>query len=169
MPTPSHRPTATPPAPARPPRLSARTRAAVRLGVLAALGLAAGCALPTGTTGNNLQQPIYAVLYGHVTAPKSRTNVTIEGRAYTDSLDALAFGSTAGYVGGFTFQADTGDNFNQTLLVANSGVYFLTVLAYGQGPNGLEYSSDTAYAVHVRFDSVGGGPHDSVAINLNLP
>ena len=155
--------------PYRPLARHPRARAAVVFGTLAIATLVTGCDLPGSTTGNG-PQPIYAVLYGHVTAPAGRSQVTIEGRAYSDSVDAAGFGTGSGYVGGFSVVADAStNNYSTNLVAASSGTLFLTVLALGQTSSGLVYSTDTARALRVRFDSIGGGPHDSIAVNLTLP
>lgn len=147
---------------------NAHVRALVVGGSLTVATLVAGCALPSGSTGP-APQPIYAVLYGHVAAPTGRSSISIEGRLYNDSLSAVAFAKGTGYVGGFMISADGSNNYIQPLAVASSGVYYMTVYALGQGTTGVVYSTDTAYAVKFRFDSIGGGPHDSIAVNLNLP
>ncbi len=154
--------------PHRPLATNPRVRAAAVFGTLAIASLVAGCNL--GNTTGNGPQPIYAVLYGHVSAPAGRSQVMVEGRAYTDSIDALGFGTGTGYVGGLSVVADAStNNYSTDLVAASSGVLFLTILAEGQTSNGLVFSTDTARAVRFRFDSVGGGPHDSVAVNLTLP
>jgi hypothetical protein len=44
------------------------------------------------------------------------------------------------------------------------------VFAEGQTSQGLVFSTDTAYAVRMRVDSLGGAlGHDSIAVNLVLP
>lgn len=156
--------------PHRPLARSHRARAAAVFGTFVAACLVAGCDLPGGTTGNG-PQPIYAVIYGHVTAPAGRSQVTIEGRAYTDSVDALGYASTgSGFDGGFSIVADAStNNYNSAIVTGSSGPLWLTVSALGQTASGLVYSTDTARAVRFRFDSIGGGPHDSIAVNLNLP
>jgi hypothetical protein len=146
-----------------------RARALLVAGALAAAAAMAGCSLGgTGTT-NNPPEPIFAWMYGKVTAPPHTAAITVEFRAYSDSLDALAFGTTTGYIGGNTLLTDTGGNYNTALLAAASGKLYLTVLALGQASTGLVYSIDTARAVPMRFDSLNGGPHDSTAVNLTLP
>jgi hypothetical protein len=147
---------------------NARVRAIRVFGSLTVATLAAGCALPSNPTGV-APQPIYAVLYGHVTAPTGRTEINLEGRVYNDSLSAVAFAKGTGYVGGFSMETDGSNNYITFLAVSTSGTYYITELALGQGTTGVVYSTDTAYAVRFRFDSLGGGPHDSIAVNLNLP
>jgi len=167
-----------PSGPSLPPSLSSPSRAGVRISLLAAALLLAGCstALPTGST----QAAIYGVLYGHVIGPTGRSGVTIQGRVYSDSADAAAFSSTTGYLGGMPpivpDSTGNGNNnttifyFNQHLRAANTATVWLSVLAQGQATTSVVYSTDTAFAIRMRVDSIGGVQgHDSVAVYLTLP
>jgi hypothetical protein len=143
-----------------------RIRALVTMAVAAA-GLAACSSAPIPTMGPAV---IYGVLYGHVTAPAGRTHVSIQGRAYSDSADALAFGTTTGILGAISIPlpADS-TNYNSQLLTNITEVVYLSVFAQGQVSTGV-VNSDTLFALRIRLDSLGGAlGHDSVAANFTLP
>jgi hypothetical protein len=147
-----------------------RSRAVVMISGLAAATFLAGCALTTPPTGP-IPAIIYGVLYGQVTAPAGRNHISVEGRVYSDSADALAFGTTTGVLAPFniTDTSSTG-NYNAQFQSAVTQVIYLTVFAEGQTSQGLVFSTDTAYAVRMRVDSLGGAlGHDSIAVNLVLP
>jgi hypothetical protein len=156
---------------------SSSSRPSVLITLVVVASLLAGCSLssPAGPT----EAAIYAVLYGHVTAPLGRSSITLTGRVYSDSADALAFGSTNGYLGPIpAIVPDSTKNlnnqtiayFNEYLRGANTAVIYLSVLAQGQGNAGIVYSTDTAFAIRMRVDSVGGTlGHDSAGVYLTLP
>ena len=150
--------------------LLARSRGAVIIPVLAVGALLAGCAV-TGPPSGPVPAVIYGVLYGHVTVPAGRSAASVQGRVYSDSADALAFGLTTGKLADFIITPlDANSNYNQQFLSGITQVIYITAFAQGQGTVGVVNSTDTAYAVRMRVDSLGGTlGHDSIAVNLTLP
>jgi hypothetical protein len=137
------------------------------LGILAA-AVAVACMDSTSPSGPQKQTP-YAVLYGHIGAPRPTTNVTVYIVAYTDSAHAIAGGS-AGYAGSFGQQVDTAYNYVAIVPSTAPGTYFLNVLATGQNKSGFVSSVDTVRALRAHFDSAGGSMrHDSIMVNDSLP
>jgi len=130
-------------------------------------GVGAAC-LKTPTSGPQAQTP-YAVVYGHIGASKLTTNITVDILAYVDSAHALAGGDTGGFAGSFVQPADTGNFYVAFIPATAPATYFLDVLATGQGHTGYVSSLDTIRALRVRFDSINGGPHDSIEVNDSLP
>jgi hypothetical protein len=132
--------------------------------VLAAVGTAC-----LGSTAEGPQHEIpYAVIYGHIGAPTLTTNIGVLISAYSDSAQALAEAS-AGFDGSFSQPVDTGNDYVAVVPASAPGTYYLDVLATGQGHTGYISSLDTIRALRVRFDSVNGGPHDSIEVNDTLP
>jgi hypothetical protein len=152
-----------------------RSRAVV-ITALAAAVLLAGCSL-ANLLAPPPAAPIYGVLYGEVTAPAGRSHVTIQGRVYSDSLDAVAYSSTTGYLGGFPSILPDSSNLSMTNLFyvgevpsPTTQVVWIDVVAEGQANTGVVFSPDTAWAVRMRLDSLGGTlGRDSININFNLP
>lgn len=142
-------------------------RISVLVSILTGAAIAA-CSVGTGPSGPQRETP-YAVLYGHVTAPLLTRSITVMMAAYDDSAHAIKGGDTAGYAGNFTQPADTANNFIAFVPASPPGSYFLNIVASGQGSTGYVLSTDTVRALRVRFDSLTGGPHDSLMVNLTLP
>ena|SRR5215469_6913470 len=138
------------------------------LGVLAA-GIAVACADNVNPPSGPQHQTPYAVIYGHIGAPKPTLNISVYITAYADSGEALA-GGGSGFLGSWTQGVDTANNYIAAIPAAKSGTYFMDVLATGQGKGGYVSSVDTVRAIRVHFDSIGGSaPHDSVMVNDSLP
>ena len=141
-------------------------RLCTALGILAA-AVAVACA-DSVPVGPNNQVP-YAVIYGHIGAPKLTTNITVYILAYTDSAQALAEAS-AGFDGSFAQLTDSANNYTAAVPATAPGTYYLDVLATGQGRTGFLRSTDTVRAIRVHFDSAGGSQRrDSVLVNDSLP
>lgn len=128
----------------------------------------AACSVGTAPSGPQPETP-YAVLYGHVSAPRLTHSISVVMVAYDDSAHAIKGGDTAGYAGNFTQLADTANNFIAFVPASPPGSYFLDIVATGQGPTGYVSSTDTVRALRVQFDSLTGGRHDSLQVNLTLP
>jgi hypothetical protein len=128
----------------------------------------AACSVPSAPSGPQHETP-YAVLYGHVTAPRLTHSITVIMAAYDDSTHAIMGGTTAGYAGNFAQLADTANNFIAFVPASPPGSYFLNIVATGQGATGYVSSTDTVRALRVQFDSATGGRHDSLMVNFTLP
>ena len=145
-----------------------------RLGLiltLLAVSVASAC-LAKGPSGPTREIP-YAVIYGRIGAPKLTRSMNVAIAAYADSQSALK-SDTLGLRGGFTQQVDSltvadSANYYAFLGAVAPATYYLNVWAYGIGQTGYVGSVDTIRALKVRFDSLNGGPHDSVAVNDSLP
>ncbi len=142
-------------------------RLCTTLGILAA-ALTVACLDSTTPSGPQSQTP-YAVVYGHIGAPKFTVNITVYILAYGDSAQAVAGGS-AGYLGSFPQGVDTSNDYVAAVPATAPGTYYLDVLATGQGKSGFVSSVDTIRGIRAHFDSIGGAmPHDSIPVNDSLP
>jgi hypothetical protein len=110
----------------------------------------------------------YAVVYGRVGAPKLTSSIQVYLEAFDDSAHALA-GGTTGYLGLFPENVTAADSYYAFIPASVPGTYFLDVSATGIGQKGFVSSVDTVRGVRLRFDSIGGGPHDSVEVDDSLP
>lgn len=147
-----------------------RSRAAVVIAAIAAATLLTACSTATQPSGP-VPAIIYGQLYGHITAPAGRTHVTIQGRAYGDSADALAFAPINGVLGAISIIVPSDStNYSTQVQSGITQVVYLTLFAQGQVTSGVENSTDTARALRIRLDSLGGTlGHDSIAANFTLP
>ncbi len=142
-------------------------RLCTTLGILAA-AVTVACVDSATPSGPQNQQP-YAVIYGHIGAPKFTINTTVYIVAFGDSAQAIADG-TAGFLGSFPQGVDTANNYVAAVPANAPGTYYMDVWATGQGRSGFVSSLDTIRAIRVHFDSIGGTmPHDSVMVNDTLP
>lgn len=139
--------------------------------------LVVGAALTAVTTACSLGNPSaptqrnaisYAVIYGRIGAPTPTFNINVDISAYKDSASA-AGGLSSGYAGGFLEPVDSDNTYLAAVPAAAPATYFLNIIATGQGKGGYLSSVDTIRALRVRFDSVGGGPHDSLEVDDSLP
>ena len=138
--------------------------------VIAMLAVAVNTACLASTPSGPRAQIPYAVIFGHIAAPKPTIQANANFFAYTDSAHALAGGDTAGYAGNFSQQVDDSNNYVAVIPAATPATYYLNMSASGQTAHGFETSVDTFRAVRVHFDTIGGGvPHDSIQINDSLP
>jgi hypothetical protein len=110
----------------------------------------------------------YAVIYGRIGAPSLTLNIMVVIGAYVDSAAALR-DSASGFAGSYQQGVDTDNTYMAVVQAKAPATYYLNVLANGQGRHGYEGSVDTIRALRVRFDSVGGGPHDSIEVDDSLP
>jgi hypothetical protein len=132
------------------------------------IGLVTACLGSTTPSGPQAAIP-YAVVYGHVGAPLLTTNINVIIWAYTDSAHALAGGDTGTFAGAVSQAVDTANNFVAVIPASAPRVYYLDVLATGQGRGGFVSSVDTIRGLRARFDSLNGGPHDSIDVYDSLP
>lgn len=141
-------------------------RLSVVLGLLLT-GVGTACSLGNPSAPSQNAIP-YAVIYGHVGAPATTLNITVNIAAYTDSASAVG-DSSSGYAGAFQQPVDTGNTYLAAVPAAAPATYFLNIFATGQGRRGFEGSIDTIRALRVRFDTVGGTRHDSIEVDDSLP
>ena len=134
---------------------------------LAAFAITAGSAAclgkssPTGATQSAVS---YAILYGHVNAPPSAISVTVSGQAYPDSSHAASHLDAIGTFG--PLMVDASNNYIEPLALTVPTVLYMNI--EGVAINGTHELTDTVHAIRVRLDSIGGGPHDSLHINLTV-
>jgi len=137
------------------------------LTILAIAAAATGVACvgkSTLTTGPS-NALIYAVLYGNVVTADSAFDLRVNGRAYADSASAIA-NANADTVGTFTIGLSGTTSYFQPLYLKVPRVLYITLA--GSAVVGTTEVTDTVRAIRVRFDSVGGGPHDSLEVDLTL-
>jgi hypothetical protein len=108
---------------------------------------------------------IYAVLYGNVATPGNAFDVQVTGQAYVDSASAIA-DLKADTVGTFTVSLSGTSSYFRPLYLKAPKVLYITVM--GSAVVDTTEVNDTVRAIRVRFDSVGGGPHDSLEVDLTL-
>jgi hypothetical protein len=142
----------------------------VRRSWLSLSAFASAVAITACVGGGNTTTPsraaVYAILFGHVTTPTGTVKILVKGQAYIDSAKALA-GHTDSAFGSFGPNTITGSgDYLFSLFTRDTVTLWFNV--EGQGTHGSGAVFDTVHAVRVRFDSLGGGRHDSVAVNLNL-
>jgi hypothetical protein len=129
-----------------------------------------GTACLTSTAPGPQAQIPYAVVYGRIGAPIATANIQVIVWAYTDSLHAVEGGDSAGFAGAFDQAVDSTMNyFTAYVEAAAPGTFFLDIFATGQGHTGYVSSVDTIRAIRARFDTLNGGPHDSIAVYDSLP
>jgi hypothetical protein len=137
--------------------------------------IATACSL--GNVGApSSSNPTYAVIYGRIGAPAETANIDIIVTAYKDSAEAVR-DSNAGVTAADQVEletsgvqpSDTSNTFVAFVVAKTPGTYFVNVFATGQGSHGFVSSVDTVRALPVMFDSLGGGPHDSIAVYDSLP
>ncbi len=129
---------------------------------------AAACSLGSSAPSGPQRQYAYAVFYGHVAAETGARNITVSATAYLDSVHAVKAGDTA-YFGGFNQVVDSAHNYLTFVQAKHPIVLYFNLIASGQAHTGYIASKDTIHALRVRLDTLNGGPHDSVAVNLSLP
>jgi hypothetical protein len=117
--------------------------------------------LATGPSG----ALIYAVLYGNVVTADSAFDLRITGQAYADSASAIA-DAKADTLGTFRIALSGTTSYFEPLYVKVPRVLYITL--EGSAIVGSTEVNDTVRAIRVRFDSVGGGPHDSLEVDLPL-
>lgn len=136
--------------------------------VVGTLVTAATTACSLGNPSAPTQNAIpYAVIYGRIGAPKTTFNITVDISAYKDSASAVHILSS-GFAGAFQQPVDS-SLYLAAIPSAVPATYFLNIFATGQGKGGFLSSVDTIRALRVRFDSIGGGPHDSIEVDDSLP
>jgi hypothetical protein len=108
---------------------------------------------------------VYAVLYGNVVTADSAFDLRVTGQAYADSASAIA-DANADTLGTFRIPLSGTTFYFQPLYVKVPRVVYITL--EGSAVVGSIEVKDTVRAVRVRFDSLGGGPHDSLEVDLTL-
>lgn len=122
------------------------------------------CLGKSSATGSTQSAVSYAILFGHVNAPPASTSVTVSGQAYVDSSHAVSKLDVVGTFG--PAMVDGGNNYFEPLALTRPTVLYMNV--EGVAINGTHELTDTVHAIRVRLDSIGGGPHDSLQVNLTL-
>jgi hypothetical protein len=136
--------------------------------VAGALLTAATTACSLGNVSAPTQNAIpYAVIYGRIGAPKSTFNINVDISAYKDSASAVK-ALSSGFAGAYDQPVDS-SLYIAVVPASSPATYFLNIVATGQGKGGFLSSVDTIRALRVRFDSIGGGPHDSLEVDDSLP
>ena len=134
------------------------------LAAFAAAATAVACVGSSSVTNSQQGAFPYAILYGTVITSDSAFDVTIGFEAFVDSADALAGTNVFGVVPAAGLSGT--DSYLQTLVTTQPRVLYVNVSA--GAVIGTKEVTDTVKAIRVRFDTLGGGPHDSVQVNVPL-